>query len=87
MLEQPGGGLLTGAQVAAYQTHGFVLLRNVFSPEELASLRPSIPLTPHSTDTTPTNAQTLYNKCVIWGNPETDEDPTRITKLEGMHHL
>lgn len=77
------GRVLTAEEIAAYERDGYVVLRGVFDGAQLAALRPVAP----RVEPQQAHERDLEARCIVYGNPQTGEDPSRITKLEGLGRL
>ena len=69
---------LTEEQIDGFQQTGFVLLRSVFTAEELILARPHV----DASDKDAIAADPDLKSRVCFGNPTSGEDPTKISKLE-----
>jgi len=69
---------LTEEQIDGFQQTGFVLLRSVFTAEELILARPHV----DASDKEALAADPDLKSRVCFGNPTSGEDPTKISKLE-----
>ena len=71
---------LSPEMVARYRRDGFVVLKGVFNGDGLNAVRPG-KLT--AKDREALSGDHALQKAVVLGNPETDEDPNTVIKLEG----
>jgi hypothetical protein len=73
--------VLGADELAQFKRDGFLVIRGLLDEATLASLRPR---KLDSVDRASLSADKELQKAVVLGNPETDEDPNTVIKLEGL---